>query len=280
MIVDAHVHVFLSHREDPERSVDAIAPADRRAPIEALEEAMADAGVDRAVLVPLGPEDGYVARVRAEHRGRFAAVAVARAGQTDPGEMADRLDRGGFAGLRMFDLPGDPDDAPWMPLLSRLAADRRVLWAYPGADQLDTLAAVAARLPDLRILLNHSGFTQSGIGVDDRGRPRIDTPVPQPSEPRMLALAAHPNVWVMASGAYAFSRQPYPYLDIAPLTRRLADAYGTGRLVWASDFPWIVDDPGYRACLELVDHHLPGLSKAEREAILGGNALRLLDGWF
>lgn len=280
MIVDAHVHVFLSQEEDPERSVDAIAPADRCAPADELEAAMAEAGVDRAVLVPLGPEDGYVAGVRGQHPGRFAAVAVARDGQFDPGEVTERLDRGGFGGLRIFDLPGDPDDAPWMPLLTRLAADGRVLWAYPPADQLDTLDAIVARLPELRILLNHSGFTQSGIGVDDRGRPRIDTPVPQPSEPRMLALAAHPNIWVMASGAYAFSHQAYPYPDVTPITRRLADAYGTDRLVWASDFPWIVDDPGYTACLELVDHHLPGLSGTEREAILGGNALRLLEGWF
>jgi hypothetical protein len=32
-----------------------------------------------------------------------------------------------------------------------------------------------------------------------------------------------------------------------------------------------VEHPAYRGCLELVDHRLPGLSPAERWAVLGDN---------
>jgi predicted TIM-barrel fold metal-dependent hydrolase len=59
------------------------------------------------------------------------------------------------------------------------------------------VAAVAERIPELRIVLNHTGFTQAGIGHDDHGRPRIDSPVPQPHEAQVLALSRHPNISVV-----------------------------------------------------------------------------------
>lgn len=272
MIIDAHAHVFLSAADDPERTVDELAPVEREAPVDLLERQMRDASVDGAVLVPLGPEDGYVSRVASSDRGRFANIASEAPGEDDPGRVAERLDAGGFSGLRMFGLPGDFADRPgWLGVLERLADDGRVLWLYPRAEHLPTVAAVAERIPELRIVLNHTGFTQAGIGRDEYGRPRIDGPMPQPHEPQVLALSRHPNVSVVLSGAYGFSRLEYPYPDVAEVVRRTADAFGTERLMWGSDFPWIVDRPGYRACLQLIDHHLPGLSPAERAAVLGDN---------
>jgi L-fuconolactonase len=286
MIIDAHVHIFLSRAKDPERSVDKLAPPEREAPLALLEQQMATAGVDGAVLVPLGPEDTYVAGVIATEPQRYRAIAVATPELTepgsptaasDPGLVAERLATGGFSGLRFFELPGGlADGPPWLPVLQRLALDRRVLWMYPRVEDLPTLHDVARALPELQIVLNHTGFTQSGIAVDAAGRPHVNSPVPQPHEDQVLALAACPNVAVKLSGAYGFSAQPYPYPDVAEVTRRVADRFGLDRLAWASDFPWIVDTPGYQACLDLIDHHLPGLSTAERGAVLGGNIQRLL----
>jgi L-fuconolactonase len=283
MIVDAHVHVFLSAADDPRRTADQLAPPERQAPVEQLEQQMARAGVDGAVLVPLGPEDDYVSGIVAQQPHRYAAIAVADDHTRDPGRVGERLARG-FSGLRMFGLPGVPEDAggagnapPWFPILERLAADGMVLWLYPRAEHLAAVETVARRLPDLRILLNHTGFTQAGIRRDAQGRPRVDSPVPQPHEAKVLALARYPHVSVMLSGAYGFSSDDYPYPDVGEVVIRVAEAFGIDRLAWASDFPWIVDDPGYRACLDLVDHHLPGLSQAERAGVLGENIRRILN---
>jgi predicted TIM-barrel fold metal-dependent hydrolase len=277
LIIDAHLHVFLSAADDPERTVDALAPPEREAPLEALERQMADAGVDGAVLVPLGPEDRYVAGCIASDPARFAGIAVASPDDEDPGRVAERLALGRFSGLRMFGLPDDLIERPSrLGMLERLAANGKVLWLYPRAEHLPIADALAARLPDLRIVLNHTGFTQAGIGLDELGRPRIDSPVPQPHEAQVLALSRHQNVSVILSGAYGFSHLEYPYPDVAEVVRRVADAFGVERLAWASDFPWIVEHPGYRACLELVDVHLPGLSPAERSSVLGDNIRRIL----
>lgn len=277
MIVDAHAHVFLSAMADPERTVDELAPAEREAPLDLLERQMRDAGVDGAVLVPLGPEDRYVSGIVASDPERFAGIAVAAPGEDDPGRVAERLDVGGFSGLRMFGLPGDLANLPkWFGVLDRLAVEGKVLWLYPSAEHLPTVDAVAARLPELRMVLNHTGFTQSGIGRDEYGRPQIDSAVPQPHEAQVLALSRNPNVSVILSGAYGFSRLEHPYPDVAEVVRRVADAFGMERLMWGSDFPWIVDRPGYRECLGLIDHHLPGLSHVERTAVLGDNIRRIL----
>lgn len=271
MIVDAHLHVFLSTADDPDRTVDAIAPPDRSAPIELLEETMSAHGVEAAVLVPLGPEDAYVSRVVQGDPTRFAGIGVWD-GEQDPGVVSDRLAGAGMRGLRMF---GFPDGIPW-PVLERLAAERLLLWLYPRPDDVEHVHEVCRRLPDLQIVLNHTGLTQGGIGVDDQLRPRIESAIPQPTEGRVRDLAAYPQVSVILSGAYGFSHEPWPYPDIGEVTRRVADAFGTERLMWASDFPWILDDPGYGRMLELVDQHLPGLSESERTAVLGGNVRRIV----
>ena len=275
MIVDAHAHVFLARTDDPQRTVDAIAPADRAAPVGELLTTMRASGVDRAVLLPLGPEDGYVAAVLRDHPDTFRGIAVDDPDEPNVVDVLARVRDGGFSGLRMFALP-EGDRERWSRLVAGLADLGAVLWMYPRPDDVDAVATVAARHPQLRIVLNHSGLCQAGIGVDATGRPRIAAPVPQPSAAAVAALARHDNVAVVLSGAYAFSREPYPYADIAGHVRMMAGAFGPARLLWASDFPWILDDPGYAALLDLVDHHLPGLSAGDRAAVLGDNCRRLL----
>lgn len=275
MIVDAHLHVFLDADADPTRTVDAIAPADRSAPVEDLISVMGDHGVDRAVLLPLGPETTYIESVLRDHPGRFRGICVDDPTDADVEGVLDAVQAGGFDGLRVFGLPV-ADESRWGRLLDGLADRDLVLWAYPRAEDVATLDAAAAARPSLRIALNHSGLVQAGIGVDDRGRPRIDAALPQATRDAVAALARHPSVVVILSGAYGFSRQPYPYADVAAHVAVIADAFGPHRLMWASDYPWPVDDPGYGRLLDLVDRHLPDLTPAERDAVMGGTCRRFL----
>jgi len=76
VIVDGHAHVFRAADISP-RGVDALAPAQRDAPVEELLSVLAEHGVGAAVLVPLDEHDDYVRDVMRAHPRRFAAVAVA-----------------------------------------------------------------------------------------------------------------------------------------------------------------------------------------------------------
>ena len=53
--------------------------------------------------------------------------------------------------------------------------------------------------------------------------------------------------------------------------------FGGDRMMWASDYPWIAVEPGYPEQLALVDHYLPDIPAADRDAIRGGTAMRLFD---
>lgn len=294
MIVDGHLHVFRAASTDYPRPVDELAPADREAPVEDLLALMDDAGVDRAVLVPLGPEDRYVAECLAAHPDRFAAIGVAdadttgRTPGTDPVRaLRERVEKAGLSGLRMNWLgePGHPvTDSPAWPVLADMADRGLILWFYAPPDQLPLLDAALTALPDLPVVLNHLGFcppvpddaaTSWELVVDEHRRPRIPTALPPPTLPSVLAVARHPRVRVHFSGQYAFSRAPYPYADLEPLARALYDAYGADRLMWASDYPWTRDVPGYRRLLDLPARQMPWLTGAERDAVLGGTAARL-----
>ncbi|GAA4073538.1 amidohydrolase family protein [Actinomadura miaoliensis] len=283
MIVDAHVHVFRPHAVHP-RTVDALAPAERDAPVEDLLAVMAAAGIDGAVLVPLGPEVDYVAEVLAAHPGRFGAVAVADAavqGRTpgaDPvAALRERLGRG-FGGLRTQWLgePGRPlAESPMLPVLRELAARGLPLWSYLPPEQLPLLRELPDVVGDLRIVLNHLGFAPHDMRVDAHGRPAFDDPFPAPVVETVLGLARAPHVYLMFSGQYALSTQAPPYDDLTGVVRSLADAYGPGRMLWASDYPWTRDVPGHAELLALPDAMLPGLSPGERAALLGGTARTL-----
>lgn len=285
MIVDGHLHVFLSHSPRSPRVVDDLAPAGRAAPVEQLLSTMDAAGVDRAVLVPLGPEDDYLAECLRAHPDRFAGVIVAddattgRAPGTDPAaRLRERLERTGAGGLRTGWLgpSGQPvTSSPAFRVLEALARDRLVLWLYGPPEQLPLLDEALRALPGLRVVLNHLGFCPTGMRVDEHARPRIDTPLPPPTLPAVAALARFPGVRVMLSGEYAFSRQEFPFADVTPVVRTLREAFGADRMLWASDFPWTLTEPGYARLLELPDRHLPDLTGSERAAILGGTAMEL-----
>lgn len=89
-------------------------------------------------------------------------------------------------------------------------------------------------------------------------------------------ITRHERLVVKLSGQYAFSHEPYPYGDLAAWHHTLYEHLGADRLMWASDFPWIVKLPGYAALLRVVDELLPNLSAPERESIMGGTAQRFL----
>jgi len=264
--------------------VDQLAPAARDAPVEDLLELMADSGVDAAVLVPLDARDDYVAQVLGEYPKTFAAIAVATSSELQVGgdhgveSLRARQDRFGFHGLRTQWLgePGHPvTDSPALPILRYLAEQGLLLWTYLPPDQLPLLPEVVRELPELRVVLNHLGFCPHDMWVDEHRRPRFDDPFPESTVQQVLRLSEAGSVHLMVSGQYALSTQEPPYPDLFQLTRQFAESYGSQRLLWASDYPWTRDVPGYRALLDVVPAALPDLDADGLDWVLGGTALTL-----
>jgi predicted TIM-barrel fold metal-dependent hydrolase len=283
--VDGHAHVFRAAALS-RRGVDELVPADREAPVEAFIATLEANAIDQAVLVPLDEHDDYVAEAVRGHPGRFAAVAVASAveqGRTDADPVAaleSRRERLPFSAVRTMWLgePGRPiAESPMLPALEWCESEGLCLWSYLPPGQFPFLSELARRMPGLRIVLNHFGFTPHDLRVDEHARPRFDERLPLEQQNRVAALAEAPNVFVMLSGHYAVSEQDAPYPDLVGVTRHYVDSFGPERLLWGSDMPWPEHQPGYAALLGAVDAALPDLDAAGRERIFGGTARALLD---
>ena len=98
-----------------------------------------------------------------------------------------------------------------------------------------------------------------------------------------LKEAQHINKSLSALGDVmaALGAKKPPYDDLAPMIRRLRDAYGSKRLMWATDCPYQLDKGpageahSYAASLELVRDRLDFLSREERLDILRNTARRV-----
>jgi len=279
--IDAHVHVFARHSPDYPREVNDLYPAEREATLEQLMAVMDRHGVDKAVLIQLGgyrDRHRYLAECLRRAPDRLAGVGLVDLEADDPAaELAELVETTGIKGLRLFQL-GKPEAADvrelaCYPLWPRAAELGVVMCLYPRAAEVHWVEKLVREFPGVTVALDHLGMCPAGGGsVDEWGRPRLAMDLPPPTLPTILRLAAYPNVYVKLSGEYAFTREGYPYRDLQPVVQALYDAFGPDRLMWATDFPWILTEPGYGPLTGLIDLHLPHLSADERAAILGGTA--------
>ena len=284
-VVDAHLHLFKAVSEDYPRTVyPGMADAEMEVPAEELLEVMGAAGVDKAIVVPLGPQDEYLRDLQINFPGRFVGV-----GNHDPEskQIAEDLDRridlSDIQGIRVSRVDAnastadDPETYELFPLFQAMAERGLRVWFYSEPQQVELYEKVLELLPELVTVFNHSGFmvTIDNLAIDEYRRPHFTTDVPPPTLDLLARVAENPNTYVHFSGQYAFSHRPYPYLDMAPVAEALNNSFGAKRMLWASDFPWILSEPGYQEQLALVDHLLPDISDTERDLIRGGTASSL-----
>ena len=245
---------------------------------------MEKAGVDKAIVVPLGPEDHYVSELQEEYPGKFAVVGIYDSNSVNPVENLDRrIKNSNIQGIRVgfvdqkAGVNDDPEKYELFPLFRAMAERELKVWFYAEPDQVEMFDRVLERLPDLVAVFNHSGFMVSldNLSIDQHARPHFDVQIPPPTLNLLERVGERPNTYVHLSGQYAFSHEPYPYSDMAQVTQRLYKIFGPERMLWASDFPWILELPGYEEQLKLVEILLPDKTQKEIDLIKGRNAERL-----
>jgi predicted TIM-barrel fold metal-dependent hydrolase len=269
-VVDAHLHVFS---DDPARY-----PYDGRwgmipqepTPVEELIACMDVNGVDKAVMVQGAAylyDNRYMADCRALFPDRLAAVALLD--PRAPG-AADRLEefweRDRIQGFRLY--PIRDKDASWLHEASQDAVWVRAgklgvpLIAFIGMPQLPHLGRIAERHPETAVLIDH-------LGQPDRA-----SDWPEPSLRELLDLARLPNVSVKVSATPPWGREMRPDPRVAPLMRRVYEAFGAHRLLWSCGLPR--RDPAvYAQGISLMERATPNLSNDERALVMGGTAMKL-----
>lgn len=152
----------------------------------------------------------------------------------------------------------DPKWRAGLDLLRKydLSWDLRVPWYH-----LEEAAEVVAEHPELRIVLNHTGYpmdrSPEALTIWRRG---------------MEALAAHPNVWCKLSGLPVLG-QPYTLAANGPVIREAISIFGVERCMFASNYPVDGLKGSWDYLYTVYKAAVADFSDADREALFAGNAM-------
>jgi L-fuconolactonase len=118
-------------------------------------------------------------------------------------------------------------------------------------------------------------FADQPFVLDHLAKPDIRGGKMAPWEGLIRELATRPNVYCKVSGMITEAdwagwtgRDLTPYLDV------VFEAFGTGRLMFGSDWPVCLVAGDYRRVKGAVTGYLEAFPAAERQAVMSGNAAR------
>jgi predicted TIM-barrel fold metal-dependent hydrolase len=119
-------------------------------------------------------------------------------------------------------------------------------------------------------------YPRTKVIIDHLGRIGVDGTIRDADVQSLCALAAHPRVYIKVGAFYALGKKTPPYLDLAPLIRRVISAFGAPRCMWESDCPFQVVSHRYEDSIALVRDRLDFLTKADRDWLLFRTAEHVL----
>ena len=261
MIIDSHLHVWSDDESLYPYGEVSRPGTGARASVELLNEHMAEAGVEKAVIVqPIHYlyDNRYVADCLARFPGRFAAVCLVDPKEPAAPDQLEELVRGrGFGGMRLhLSRQEDPSAlaaSDQDPLWRRVEELSVCLIVLGRATELPALEPIVDRFPDVKVVLDHLG-----------GPPVGEEPT-HPLLGNVLRMARYPNVYVKVSKMNRISKVPYPHGDTHDMVRRIYDAFGPERLMWGTDFPHVLTAGGYVHALELVRDELDFLTNEDKD---------------
>lgn len=271
MIVDAHQHFWDPARGDygwlkPDNPIHRVfSTAD-------LRPLLIQAGVDATILVQAAPTPGETDYMLAIARRTPWVLGVVGWIDLLAPDAADEVRRRAgdrhFLGVRpMLQDLQDPD---WIrqraldPALNAIAAEGLVFDALILPHQIDAITELAARHPQLSIVLDHGAKPKLG---------NPDAMTLWACEIEKLARA--PNVTCKVSGLLTELSPDGDPDDVIRAIDILFELFGPARLLWGSDWPVLTLAGDYHGWFELVREAIAAHDPDLVRAVMGDNALRV-----
>jgi predicted TIM-barrel fold metal-dependent hydrolase len=228
-------------------------------------------GVKRVVLIQMsyyGFDNRYMLDAIRDFPGVFSGVAVIDEHAAGLRRTMRESKKQGVRGFRIH--PGQQSVADWLS-----SAEMAQMWRIGAEEQLAMCALVN---PEAIGPLDKmcQVYPETTLVIDHFARIGMDGTIRNSDVDNLCRLARHKLANVKVSAFYALGRKKPPYTDLGPMIRRLLDAFGPERLMWASDCPFQVD-PGhnYRDSIDLVRERLDFLSAGDKRWILEKTARRV-----
>ncbi|MDB6074468.1 MAG: Amidohydrolase [Verrucomicrobiaceae bacterium] len=264
--IDAHSHLWT-----PDTTKYPLAPGFKKSDMkpasftpEELFKHCKPEGVDRIVAIQMSYyrfDNRYMLDMIARHPGVFRGVAIVDESLADVAQQMKTLAKQGVSGFRVN--RGQQSlvswiDSPGMERMWKTAAEEGLaICPLIDPEALPLLDRMCARFPKTRVVIDH--FARLGMAG----------PAPKSQLDALCRLARHPHTHVKTSAFYALGQKKAPYLDMGPMIRRLRDAYGAQRLMWASDCPFQVGEGHtYHDSIALIRDNLDFLTQEDKNWML------------
>ncbi|MBS0211284.1 MAG: amidohydrolase family protein [Planctomycetes bacterium] len=271
--IDAHVHVWTP---DTERYplAEGFKKENMKPASFTPEELLAlarPAGVERIVLIQMSFyrfDNSYMLDTMRRFPGVFSGVGIVDSTVPHPDVAMGKLAEQGVRGFRITPRQQSGDDG-------LESAGLQVMWGYAAKQGLAICPLVGPHnLPSIDRMCDK--FPETTVVIDHCARIGTSGTIEAKDVDFLCGMARHKKLHVKVSAFYALSPKGPPYDDLAPMIRRLCEAFTPSRLMWASDCPFQVK-PGhtYGESIALIRDRLDFLSASERDAILCNTAERV-----
>ena len=266
-VIDPHVHVWKNNPAFPWARETRNPPSQDATP-QMLLDLMGANGVERTVLVQVIHyrwDNSYTAHVLREYPDRF--MGVCRVNPEDPAapdQLSCWTEEHGFRGVRLspaVDASGDWFTGPLMDPLFRRAEQLGVpMLILTRPKRLLNLVPLLERHPDLDLVVDHMADCSPERADDVKA---------------LIDLARYPRVYVKISHTWSISDESYPWRDTYGLAKRVYEAFGAQRIMWATDWPVCLARATYPQTLSVVRDEMGLFNSQDLEWVLGKTALSL-----
>jgi predicted TIM-barrel fold metal-dependent hydrolase len=266
-VIDTHLHCFAG-RDDRRFPYHDRAPyrPERPATPEHLLRCMDGAGVDHAIVVhpePYQDDHRYLEHCLEVGKGRLKGTCLVfadRAGSV--ARMAPLVQRWPIVAVRIHAYAPERLPPFGRPELSSL-------WKEAGSLGLAVQLHLEPRhAPRFEPYIRE--FSDTRVIIDHLGRPFQGTP----EEHAVVVGWSRFRNTIMKLSAIP-PQEMYPHRDIAPVIRRLVEAYGPDRLIYGGGYGAEATPESYRRARERVASYMNFLSAADQAKVLGGTAARI-----
>mmetsp|Transcript_38506 Transcript_38506/g.94724 ORF Transcript_38506/g.94724 Transcript_38506/m.94724 type:complete len:347 (-) Transcript_38506:114-1154(-) len=253
-ILDSHLHVWSDGKAPFPWAAGNEPPKDLQgaATVESLLGDMDKSGVAGALIVqPINHkfDHSYVEECMKKYPSRLKGMCLANPNQTPEAACSElrRLKEAGFVGVRFN--PGlwpegkAMDDEVGKALYTTAGELGMVVgfMCFTGLDKrVGSIISLLEASPETQAVIDHFGFF------------RQDGEAKEEVWAKLLALSQYPQVHVKTSAFFRVSGDPYPYQDLWLRVRALVQAFGSDRLLYGSDFPFVQQQCGYKRAAEAL----------------------------
>lgn len=270
IVVDTHLHCFAgTDTRFPYHALAPYQPTESATP-EHLLHCMDGASVDYAIVVhpePYQDDHRYLEHCLDAGNGRLKGTCLFfadRPGMSIGMQSLLKRNRGRIVAARIHAYA--PDRLP--PFGTE---EMRQLWRTAANNGLAIQLHFEPRYaPGFEPLIRE--FSHMPVIIDHLGRPMQGT---VQEHDVVVGWSQFPNT-IMKIAALPDQNQ-YPHRDVAPVIRKLTDAYGAERMIYGGGFGADATPDSYRAYRQRVESFLGHLSADEIAKILGGNAAKLFN---